>query len=63
MERVGGAHLTSLRPGSTASFQEMLQQWRAVGKTMSNLNGTRFEPRTYRSRDKRITTRPRNSIF
>ena len=28
----------SLRPGNTASFEEMLQRWRAIGNAVSNLN-------------------------
>ena len=39
-------------------FEEMLQRWRAVGYTVSDLTGPRFEPLTYRSRDERVTARP-----
>ena len=35
----------SLRPGNTAPFEEMSQRWRAVGNTVSDLTGPRFEPR------------------
>ena len=45
----------SLRPGNTAPFEEMWQWWRAVGDTVSNLIGPRFEPQTLRSRDKCVT--------
>ena len=38
----------SLRPGDTASFEEMSQQWRAVGNTVSNLANPRFEHQTSR---------------
>ena len=48
----------SLRPGDTAPFEEMLQRWRGVGNTVSNLTNPRFEPQTSRSRDKRVTARP-----
>ena len=48
----------SLRPGNTAPFEEMLQRWRAVGNTVSDLTGPRFEPQTSRSRDERVTARP-----
>ena len=48
----------SLRPGNTAPFEEMSQRWRAVGNTVSDLTGPRFEPRTSRSRDERVTARP-----
>ena len=44
--------------GNTAPFQDMLQRWRAVGKTVSDLTGPRLEPPTSRSRDERITARP-----
>ena len=43
---------------NTASFEEMLRQWRAVGSTMSDLIGRRFEPHTSRSRDQRVTDPP-----
>ena len=46
---------TSLRPGNTASIEEMSQRWQAVGNTVSNLTGPRFEPRT---RDERVTAQP-----
>ena len=48
----------SLRPGNTASFEEMLQRWRAVGNTVSDLTGQRFEPQASRSRDEGVTARP-----
>ena len=35
----------SLRPGNTVPFEEMSQWWRAVGNTVSDLTGPRFEPR------------------
>ena len=46
------------RPGNTAPFEEMSQRWRAVGNTVANLTGPKFESLTYRSRDKRVTARP-----
>ena len=36
----------------------MLQQWRAVGNTVTDLTGPRFTPQAFRSRDERVTTRP-----
>ena len=36
----------------------MSQQRQAVGNTVSNLTGQRFEPQISRSRDERVTTRP-----
>ena len=45
----------SLRPGNTDPFEKMLQRWRAVGNTVSDLTGPRFEPQTSRSRDERVT--------
>ena len=47
----------SLRPGNTASFEEMSQQWRAVGNTVSDFTGPRIEPQTSRSRDEHVTAR------
>ena len=44
----------SLRPGNTASFEKMLQRWRTVDNTVSDLTGPRFEPQTSRSRDERV---------
>ena len=46
-----------MRPGNTALFEEMLQRWRAVGNTVSDLTGPSFEPLTSRSRDERVTAR------
>ena len=36
----------------------MLQRWQAVGKTVSNLTGARFESQTFRSKAKGVTARP-----
>ena len=36
----------------------MSQRWRAVGSTVSDLTGPRFEPQTSRSRDECVTARP-----
>ena len=49
---------TSLRPGDIAPFEEMLQWWRAVGNTVSDLTSPRFEPQTSYSKEKRVTVRP-----
>ena len=48
----------SWRRNNTAPFEEMLQQWRAVGNTVSDLTGSRFEPQTSRSKDERVTAQP-----
>ena len=48
----------SLRPSSTALSEETLQPWRAVGNTMTDLTGPRFEPQTSRSIEERVTARP-----
>ena len=53
----------SLRPGSTASFEEMLQQWRAVADTTSDLSGPRFEPQISLSTDERVTAPQKNLVF
>ena len=42
-----------LRLGNTASFEDMLQQWRAVGNNVSALTGPRFEPHTSCSMQRR----------
>ena len=44
----------SLRPGNTAPFGEMSQQWRPVGTIVFDLTGPRFEPQTSRSRDESV---------
>ena len=54
-EEFWGSISESLRPGNTAAFFEMSQWWRAVGNTLSNLTGSRFEPQTSRSRDERLS--------
>ena len=43
--------------GNTAAFEEMSRWWRAVGNTVSDLAGHRFEPHIFRSRDERVTAR------
>ena len=45
-------------PSNTAHFEETWHRWRAVGKTVFDLTGLRFEPRTFRSADERLTARP-----
>ena len=44
--------------GGTAPLEEMLQQCRAVGNTVSDFTGLTFEHQTSRSRDERVTARP-----
>ena len=52
-------HLRVIAPeGNTASFEEMLQRWRAVGNTVSDVTGPRFAPQTSSSKGERVTTRP-----
>ena len=53
----------SLRPGNSALFEEMLQRWRVVGNTVSDLTGPKFEPQTYRSRNERVTARPTGRLL
>ena len=36
----------------------MLQRWRTIGSTVSDLTGTRFEPHTSRSIEERVTVQP-----
>ena len=47
----------SLRLGNTALFEEMLQQWQAVGNTVSDLTGPRFEPLTSRCQRRTHSTK------
>ena len=50
------AHLRIIAPvGNTAPFEEMSQRWQAVGNTVSDLTGPKFESQTSRSRDERVT--------
>ena len=49
--------LKSLRPGNTAPFEEILHRWQAVGNTVYDLTGLRFEPQTSSCRDKCVTAR------
>ena len=48
-------YLRVIAPCHIASFEEMLQKWRAVGNTVPDLTGPKFEPQTSRSRDERVT--------
>ena len=43
---------------NTSPFEEMLQRWQAIGNTVLDLTGQRFEPHTSHSRDKRVAARP-----
>ena len=52
-------HLRVIAPGQHSSFRRNV----AVGNTVSHLTGPRFEPRTSRSRDERVTARPTWSYF
>ena len=49
---------TLLQAFNTAAFEEMSQQWRAVGSTEYDLTDSRFEPQISRSRDEWVTARP-----
>ena len=40
MEQIG-----NMRPGNIAPLEELSLQWQAVGNTVSNLTGPRFNPR------------------
>ena len=52
--RVCWAHLRVIAPGQHSSFQRNVAAVRAVGHTVSDLTGPRFEPQTSRSRDERV---------
>ena len=60
---LAGPISSSLRPGNTAPFEEMSRRWRAVGNTVSDLTGPRFELETSRSRDERVTARPNHKML
>ena len=61
--KLAGPISTTLLPNNTASFQEMSQRWRAVGNSVSDLTGARFEPRTFRTRDERFTAETTGRSF
>ena len=44
----------SLRPGNTASIEEISRSVRSRCNIVSDLTGPRFEPRTTRSKDERV---------
>ena len=46
----------------TAPFEEMLHRWPAVGNSVFNLTGLRFEPQTSFFRDEDVTARPADKI-
>ena len=46
-------YIRSIHPGSAVPFEKVSQRWRAVGSTVFNLTGPRFELQTSRSRDER----------
>ena len=52
-----GSISAPLRPGNAAPLEAMSQQWRAVGNTVFDLTGPRFEPQTFWSIDERVSTR------
>ena len=47
---------------ATTYFEEMPQRLRAVGNTVSDLTGPRFEPQTSRSKDELVSARPTTII-
>ena len=56
--KYAGPISASLHPNIIAPLKEMLQRFRIVGDTVSDLTGPRFELQTFRSRDERVTDRP-----
>ena len=48
----------SLLSGYIAPFEGILQRWRAVGNTVPNLAGQKFEPQASRCREERVTACP-----
>ena len=57
-ESCNGPISVSLQPGNTAPFEVMSQRWRAVGNTVVDFTGLRFELQTYRSRNEHVAARP-----
>ena len=53
----------SLRPGNTAPLEETLHRWRAVGNTVSDLTGPRFEPQNPSSGGERVTAQPTDWFY
>ena len=52
-------HLGCIVPAvKTALLEEMLQQWRAIANTVSDLTSSRFEPLTSCSIGERVIARP-----
>ena len=51
-------NFASLRRDITAPFEEMSQWWQTVGKTDSDLTGSKFESQTSRLKDERVTAGP-----
>ena len=47
-----------LRRATQLLSKKWSQWWRAVGNSVFNLTGPRFEPQISRSRDERVTIRP-----
>ena len=43
---------TTLRLGNTVPFEEKLQRWRAIGKSVFDLTGPGFELLTFRTKAK-----------
>ena len=46
-----------LRSGNTALFRETSRRWQAIGSTVFDLTGWRFEPQIFPSRDEHVTAR------
>ena len=61
--QLAGPISVSLRPGNTAPFETLSQRWRAVGNTVFDLTGPRFESQTSRSRVTQQRQAPRSTLF
>ena len=53
----------SLLPGNTAPFEKISQRWQAVGNTLFDMTGLRFEPHASRYRDNCAITRPTGQLY
>ena len=60
-DEFAGSISASLRPGSIVPFEKMFQRWQHCVRF--DLPGPRFEARTSRSRDERVTAPPTGRLF
>ena len=49
------AYICVIVSANTVPFEDISQRCRAIGNSVSDLTGARFEPQTSRSKDERVT--------